>query len=285
MLARETARVRDLGVALAVPPFAALRRVQDKLSAHATLGELSLPQPATSIARTAEGLVAVERLPAYVKTPIGTASTGVSYVTSRAALERLTRKLSAEDAFVDGGVLVQEHVDGPLVMVQAVFADGRLLAWHTNLRARLGAALRWHGALSLDAVLTSDGLRYIDVNPRIVEPATHGMPDWTSSTCCCGSASDIPAPRSPPGRRAFSPTSSSPPCSVPPSSAARVARCWRSSRPRLGTAAPIATATKSSRRSAATRPRPFRSPPRPARCSLRPACGAPSQVTPWPTMP
>ncbi len=67
-------------------------------------------------------------------------------------------------------MLVQEHVDGPLVMVQAVFADGRLLAWHTNLRARLGAALRWHGALSLDAVLTFDGLRYIDVNPRIVEP-------------------------------------------------------------------------------------------------------------------
>jgi hypothetical protein len=80
-------------------------------------------------------------------------------------------------------------------MVQAVYADGQLLASHANVREReganggasskrsvdlpavrehlavLGRELGWHGALALDAILTPDGARYIDVNPRLVEPA------------------------------------------------------------------------------------------------------------------
>ncbi len=35
----------------------------------------------------------------------------------------------------------------------------------------LGSRLGWHGALSADAILTGDGLVWIDVNPRLVEPA------------------------------------------------------------------------------------------------------------------
>ncbi len=194
VLAREVARVRDLGVGLAVPPFAALRRVQDKIAAHATLAELSLPQPTTTIARSIDELLIANSLPIYIKTPIGTASVGVRHVSDRAALELAAYQLGAQHAFADGGLLVQQPAAGPLVMVQAVFADGDLLAWHTNLRARLGSnggasskrsvllpdvrehlaqiggTLRWHGALSLDAVLTPDGPVYIDVNPRLVEP-------------------------------------------------------------------------------------------------------------------
>ena len=80
-------------------------------------------------------------------------------------------------------------------MVQGVFAAGELVAGHATLRvregagggsshkrsldlpaaradlARLGRHLGWHGALSADAILTGDGPRYIDVNPRLVEPA------------------------------------------------------------------------------------------------------------------
>jgi hypothetical protein len=79
-------------------------------------------------------------------------------------------------------------------MVQAVFRGGELVAWHANLRVRegvsggashklsvrpaaveghlerLGRALAWHGALSLDAILERGEPRYIDVNPRLVEP-------------------------------------------------------------------------------------------------------------------
>jgi hypothetical protein len=79
-------------------------------------------------------------------------------------------------------------------MVQAVFARGELVAFHGCQRvregaaggashklgldlpearehmARLGAALDWHGALSADVIIGPDGPRFIDINPRLVEP-------------------------------------------------------------------------------------------------------------------
>lgn len=187
VLSLEAERVHGLGVRMAVPPFAALRRVQDKLSAHATLAELGLPQPASTVVRSAAELLATERLPAYVKTAIGTATSGVRHIRDRRDLE-----LAADE--VDPPVLVQESVPGPLVMAQSIFDHGRLIALHANVRtrlganggssakrsidaevvegdiARLGSALGWHGALSLDVVLSAEGPVWIDVNPRLVEP-------------------------------------------------------------------------------------------------------------------
>jgi hypothetical protein len=193
VLSREADQVRALGPGLAVPPFPALLRVQDKVSAAATLAELGLPQPPSTVAGTEAALLRA-RLPAFVKVPIGTASNGVYHVRERAGLGRLAPELAGRGVFDDGGVLVQEPAAGPIVMVQSVFDGGRLVAWHANLRtregssggasgkrsvaepvigehlARLGGALGWHGALCLDAVLTPDGPQYIDVNPRLVEP-------------------------------------------------------------------------------------------------------------------
>jgi hypothetical protein len=81
-------------------------------------------------------------------------------------------------------------------MVQAVFARGELVAFGACQRVRegaaggsshklglelpetrehmtrLGAALGWHGALSADVILGPDGPRFIDINPRLVEPIT-----------------------------------------------------------------------------------------------------------------
>ena len=92
-------------------------------------------------------------------------------------------------------MLVQQAAAGPLVMVQAVFADGELVAFHACERARegvaggashkrgrllprareqmarLGAALTWHGALSADVIDGPQGPVFIDINPRLVEPA------------------------------------------------------------------------------------------------------------------
>lgn len=175
-------------VAMAVPAFGALRRVLDKVSAIGVLAELGLPHPPTTVARSAAELLAAD-LPAYVKLPIGTASTGVRYVADAGALRDLAGELE-----YGGGVLVQRPVAGPMMMVQAVFDSGRLVAWHACHRVReavgggasskrsdpvpaigedlavLGAGLGWHGALSADAILTDDGPVYIDLNPRIVEP-------------------------------------------------------------------------------------------------------------------
>ena len=133
-------------------------------------------------------------LPAFVKTPIGTASAGVRRIASREALRRLAADCERQGVFGQGGVLVQQAVAGPLVMVQSVFACGELVACHACERvregvsggashklgldlpearehlARLGAALDWHGALSADVIASEEGIQFIDINPRLVEP-------------------------------------------------------------------------------------------------------------------
>ncbi|HUI04634.1 MAG TPA: SAM-dependent methyltransferase [Acidimicrobiales bacterium] len=173
-------RLEAGGVHSAVPPFAAVAAVQDKVSASATLRRLGLPQPET--AATAEGW---DRFPAYVKDPIGTASGGVRKVGSRLELERAAGARA---------VLVQAAVEGPLLMCQSVFDHGSLVAFHANERTAegagggashkrgvsvpevrrffevLGADLRWHGALSADVIVGDAGPLFIDVNPRLVEP-------------------------------------------------------------------------------------------------------------------
>ena len=185
------ARQHSLGVATIVPDFAALRRVQDKLTAWHTLDEIGTPQPPTVLVARPEDLARVTSFPAYVKRPIGTASMGVRRVTTRAELEAAARGFGLGD----GELMVQTEVAGPLAMVQAVADRGRLVAHHANLRLRLGvgggaalkesvaiaglhdilarlvAGLSWHGALSLDVIVTAQGPLVIDVNPRLVEPA------------------------------------------------------------------------------------------------------------------
>jgi predicted ATP-grasp superfamily ATP-dependent carboligase len=39
-----------------------------------------------------------------------------------------------------------------------------------ELLRKLVATLNWHGALSMDVIVTADGPVVIDVNPRLVEP-------------------------------------------------------------------------------------------------------------------
>jgi hypothetical protein len=203
-------RIEAAGLATAVPDFGALAQVQDKVSAFSTLTRLGLPQPPAVLAATAAELAGAELgRPVFVKTPIGTASAGVRRVTSREALRQLAADYERQGVFEGaardggvpdggvpdgGGVLVQQAVAGPLVMVQSVFCRGELVASHACQRvregasggashkvgldlpearehlARLGAALGWHGALSADVILGPAGIQFIDINPRLVEP-------------------------------------------------------------------------------------------------------------------
>ena len=198
-------RIEAAGLATAVPDFGALAQVQDKVSAFSTLTRLGLPQPPAVLAATAAELAGAKLgRPVFVKTPIGTASAGVRRVTSREALRQLAADYERQGVFEGaardggvldgGGVLVQQAVAGPLVMVQSVFCYGELVASHACQRvregasggashkvgldlpearehlARLGAALGWHGALSADVILGPAGIQFIDINPRLVEP-------------------------------------------------------------------------------------------------------------------
>jgi glutathione synthase/RimK-type ligase-like ATP-grasp enzyme len=216
-LARE--RIEAAGLVTAVPSFEALAQVQDKVSACRTLARIGVPQPPSVIAASAAELADAAEpamtaahaavadgteagrqawlaLPAFVKTPIGTASAGVRRVSSREELRRLAEDYERLGVFAGAGsVLVQQPASGPLVMVQAVFAGGELVAFHACERARegvaggashkrgrllprareqmarLGAALTWHGALSADVIDGPAGPVFIDINPRLVEPA------------------------------------------------------------------------------------------------------------------
>jgi len=186
-LARE--RIARAGLLTAVPDFAALAQVQDKVTAFRTLARLGLPQPPAVVVTSQDALDSVDELPAFVKTPIGTASAGVRRIATRAELRRHAALLDFRN-----GVLIQQPATGPLVMIQSVFASGELVAFHACERVRegagggashkrgvslpevaahtaaLGMALHWHGALSADVILTADGPRFIDINPRLVEP-------------------------------------------------------------------------------------------------------------------
>ena len=210
-------RLRGAGLRTAVPDFTALAAVQDKLTAYATLTRLGLPQPPATIATSRDELVSAGPLPVFVKTPIGTASAGICQVTMTGQLRRLANQYDGDGVFAGGGVLAQQPATGPLVMVQSVFARGRLIAFHAAERtgegaaggashkrgielpavrehiAILGGALGWHGALSADVILSPHGPQFIDINPRLVEPvnAYRSGVDLVSAlldTACSGTA-------------------------------------------------------------------------------------------------
>ena len=224
-LSHAAGRLAGGGIRTAVPPFEAVRAVQDKVSASATLGALGLPQPPTAFVGSADDLRAWRSFPVFIKVPIGTATTSVRRIGSAAALRSAAAELEAAGVFAGGGVVAQEPAAGPLVMAQSVFARGDMVAAHANLRVRegagggashkrsldqpaevikhlgsLGRSLRWHGGLSADAIATQMGPVFIDVNPRLVEPGNA----WRSGVDLTGALLDVacagqPAAQ-PPGR-------------------------------------------------------------------------------------
>jgi biotin carboxylase len=195
-LARD--RIEAAGLLTAVADFGALVQVQDKVSAHRTLTRVGVPQPPAVVATSVAELENIAEFPAFVKTPIGTASAGVRRVGSRDEMRRLAADYERQAIFevdcLGEGVLVQRAAAGRLAMVQSVFADGELVAFHACERVRegssggachklgldlpevrehirrLGADLGWHGALSADVILSPGGPVFIDINPRLVEP-------------------------------------------------------------------------------------------------------------------
>jgi biotin carboxylase len=149
-------------------------------------------------------LRAAMRFPSVVKTSVGTASRGIWFVRNEVELESVLRDLSAQGLSKRGSatgatfadeVLVQDLIPGITGKAQAVFGNGRLLGFHgfrqiaagagggeaikqsesrPDVRACLaaiGAHLAWHGALSVDYILTDAAAPLlIDCNPRLVEP-------------------------------------------------------------------------------------------------------------------
>jgi predicted ATP-grasp superfamily ATP-dependent carboligase len=183
-------------VGLAVSSFTAISTLLSKVSFARLLAELGLPAPPTRVVRSRAELEEPHPYPYYVKTAIGTATSGVWRIETLGDLSAVLMALSAR-GLPDGEteLLVQEAAPGTLEAAQAVFDRGRLVAFHTyrsvsqgargGLTVRegvrrpqvrvhveaLGASLAWHGSLNIDYLLSPKGQpAYIDANPRLVEP-------------------------------------------------------------------------------------------------------------------
>jgi hypothetical protein len=179
-------------IGLALPSFANYRTAHSKAGFSRLLDRLILPQPPTLIVTSAQQLREAIRFPAVVKTSVGTASRGIWFIRNADDLEAALHDLGA---FAEE-VLVQDLVAGTTEKAQSVFCRGRMVGFHAYrqvmagvgggeaikqsvgrpvVRAHLekvGQALDWHGALSIDYIMPDDGggPLLIDCNPRLVEP-------------------------------------------------------------------------------------------------------------------
>jgi predicted ATP-grasp superfamily ATP-dependent carboligase len=182
-------------VGLALPSFDNYRTAHSKAGFSRLLGDMDLPQPATSIVTSERQLRGALRLPAVIKTSVGTASRGVWFVRNADDLESALTELAACDAFA-GEVLVQELIAGATEKAQSVFCRGRLIGFHAyrqiavgigggeavkesvtrpkvrDIISAIGERLAWHGAMSIDYLIRERGATplLVDCNPRLVEP-------------------------------------------------------------------------------------------------------------------
>ncbi len=181
-------------VAVALPSFESYRAAHGKASFSRLLARLELPQPPTRILKSQSEPRGATHFPAVVKTSVGTASRGIHFVHNESELASVLHEIESSGSFDE--VLVQDMVDGTTEKAQSVFCHGRLVGFHAYRQVtpgvgggeavkqsvrrpdvrlyleRLGAALDWHGGLSVDYIMPGDGGTplLIDCNPRLVEP-------------------------------------------------------------------------------------------------------------------
>lgn len=181
-------------IAVALPSFESYRTAHSKAGFSRLLGRLGLPQPPTRIFSSQAEPRGATRFPAVVKASVGTASRGVRFVHNESELAAALHDLGG-DAIADE-LLVQDMIAGTTEKAQSVFCNGRLVGFHAYRQVapgvgggeaikqsvrrpavagyleKLGAALDWHGGLSVDTIMPHDGSTplLIDCNPRLVEP-------------------------------------------------------------------------------------------------------------------
>lgn len=176
-------------VRVAVASAAAFDRVQSKVEFARLLDELGLPQPSWRVVESAGDLTGLA-FPYWLKAAFSTAGQGVRKVVDARSRDTALDALSGEHP-----MMAQQPAVGQYGQVQGLFDCGRLVAAHTSVQrgvgmggsaaarlsvdhsrpreqiAALGEALRWHGGLTLDYLHEDSSPRYIECNPRTVEPA------------------------------------------------------------------------------------------------------------------
>ena len=178
------------GIGVALPSFEAYWTAVDKVRFSRLLDELDVPQPPTRIVGGFAEIPGDLPFPFLIKRSMSTASRGVKRIGSARDFETAWAEIGDEP----GELLIQNVVDGPLEHAQAVFDHGRFVAMHgyrqivpgvgggeavkesvyrpdvREFVERIAERLAWHGALSFDYLLDGDTPRFVDCNPRLVEP-------------------------------------------------------------------------------------------------------------------
>jgi predicted ATP-grasp superfamily ATP-dependent carboligase len=193
-------RIRDrlpASLGIAIPEFDILLALMNKRRFIELLLSLNLPHPRTQVIRRRAELHERRDYPFYIKTPFGTASSGVWLIDNARAHESIMTKLETA-GLLDGTTefLVQDLAPGVPEGAQAIFDSGRLIAFHcyrmtaSGLRGGmagkvsisrplvrehvqvLGRNLNWHGSINFDYLLDprTEQPAYVDANPRLVEP-------------------------------------------------------------------------------------------------------------------
>lgn len=185
-------------VGLAVPPFAAMRKMMGKIEFAHTMDSLSLPTPPSTAVSLGTGGAAYDRYPFYLKLNYATAGLGVRLIRGPHEWQKAMDDFRRTGLLESGAnrALVQQPATGAPCVVQAVFQEGRMCAAHcaevlalgvgggamvrVGVRhadvvehvRQLGHSLQWHGAMFLEYLYDDTAQRpcYIECNPRIGEP-------------------------------------------------------------------------------------------------------------------
>ncbi|MGO8870569.1 MAG: carbamoyl-phosphate-synthetase [Acidimicrobiales bacterium] len=185
-------------IGLAVAPAGAFGSVQSKIDFARLLDDLGIPQPAWCQVPSASDLPDWP-FPYYLKVPFSTAGRGVRLALDGPEAVARFAELSA----MAGGtpIMAQQPATGRYAQVQAVARRGDVVAVHTSAQTAVGMGdsaagrvsvdhgpprrhvaeicrrLTWHGGITLDYFFAGDSVfdcgavRYLECNPRTVEPA------------------------------------------------------------------------------------------------------------------
>jgi len=196
---------------IAVASIEAFDRVAGKVDFATLLDELHVPQPEWWLAGDRPSTVPY---PHWVKASHGTAGRCVRRVANARQECEAIRELSSPHDSVMG----QVPAPGQYGQVQALFDHGRLIAVHTSVQvgygaggsaaarlsvnhpearehaARIGKHLTWHGGLTIDYLHVDGHPRFIECNPRTVEPgnAARAGVDFPVLTIALSTGAPVP---------------------------------------------------------------------------------------------
>lgn len=177
-------------VPLALASAEAFARVQGKIAFAELLDELDVPQPAWRSVAAGDATLPDLPLPFWVKADFGTAGRSTRRVHDAETFRRTVAALSASGA----RLMAQAEAPGTYGQVAGLFDRGRLVASHTTVQTGVGAGnsaaarlsvdfplarkhlalvgerIGWHGPLTLDFMHVGGHPRYLECNPRMIEP-------------------------------------------------------------------------------------------------------------------